>query len=103
TSPRPALTYSLSLHDALPISLRSAARDRDFALFWSNIQVLGPSIYARPPVPVVTPKFKDRRPLYRTSSEFLERVCTVSFDMADRSEEHTSELQSREKLVCRLL
>lgn len=64
-------------------NLRSAARDRDFALFWSNIQVLGPSIYARPPVPVVTPKFKDRRPLYRTSSEFLERVCTVSFDMAD--------------------
>lgn len=63
--------------------LRTMGRDREFQLFWSNIQVMGPSIYARPPVPVVTPKFKDRRPLYRTSSEFLERSCVVSFDLAD--------------------
>lgn len=61
--------------------LRHVARDREFALFWSNIQVMGPSVYARPPIPVVTPKFKDRRPLYRTASEFLERACIVSFDM----------------------
>ena len=58
-------------------------RDREFQLFWSNIQVMGPSIYARPPVPVVTPRFKDRRPLYRTSSEFLERCCIVGFDLSD--------------------
>jgi len=63
--------------------LRSAVRDRDFQLFWSNIQIMGPAIYARPPVPVVTPKFKDRRALYRTASELLERTCVVSFDMAD--------------------
>lgn len=63
--------------------LRSVVRDRQFALFWSNIQVMGPAIYARPPVPVVTPKFKDRRPLYRNASELLERACVVSFDMAD--------------------
>lgn len=63
--------------------LRTVGRDREFALFWSNIQVIGPSIYARPPVPVVTPKFKDRRPLYRTASEFLERSCVVSFDLTD--------------------
>lgn len=63
--------------------LRSLSRDREFALFWSNVQVVGPSIYARPPLPVVTPRFKDRRPLYRTASEMLERVCAISFDMAD--------------------
>lgn len=63
--------------------LRRMAEDRQFALFWSNIQVMGPSIYARPPVPVVAPKFKDRRPLYRTASEMLERACVVSFDLAD--------------------
>lgn len=57
--------------------------DREFALFWSNIQTMSPQIYARPPVPVVTPKFKDRRPVYRTASEFLERNCMVSFDMDD--------------------
>lgn len=65
---------------------RSGNRDRDFALFWSNIQVMGPSIYARPPQPVVTPKFKDRRPVYRTASELLERVATVAFDQADINE-----------------
>lgn len=63
--------------------LRSVVRDREFALFWSNVQVMGPAIYARPPVPVVTPKFKDRRPLYRNASELLERACVVSFDIAD--------------------
>ena len=63
--------------------LRNMGRDKEFQLFWSNIQVMGPSIYARPPVPVVTPKFKDRRPIYRTASELLERVCIVSLDMAD--------------------
>lgn len=62
--------------------LRSNVRDRQFSLFWSNIQVMLPAIYARPPIPVVTPKFKDRRALYRTASEFLERVCSVGFDMA---------------------
>lgn len=63
--------------------LRNVGRDREFQLFWSNIQVMAPAIYARPPVPVVTPKFKDRRALYRTASELLERTCVVSFDMAD--------------------
>lgn len=61
--------------------LGNVARDREYALFWSNVEVLKPSIYARPPVPVVTPKFKDRRPVYRTASEFLERCCNVGFDL----------------------
>jgi hypothetical protein len=59
----------------------SVVREPEFAIFWSNIQIMLPSIYARPPLPVVTPKFKDRRPLYRTASEFLERNCVVSLDM----------------------
>jgi len=66
--------------------LANAARDREFQLFWANVQVLGPSIYARPPVPVVTPKFKDRRRLYQTASELLERVTIVSFDLANIDE-----------------
>lgn len=63
--------------------LAQATREREFALFWSNIQVLGPSIYSRPPVPVVVPKFKDRRPLYRVASELLERSTNVAFDLTD--------------------
>lgn len=63
--------------------LASLARDREFQLFWSNMEVMKPSVYARPPVPVVVPRFKDRRPLYRVSSEFLERSVSVGFDLAD--------------------
>jgi len=57
--------------------------DREYAIFWANIEVLKPSIYARPPVPVVVPKFKDRRPIPRTASEFLERATVTAFDRAD--------------------
>ena len=38
-------------------------------------------IYAKAPVPVVVPKFKDRRPLYQTTSELLERCSVVAFDI----------------------
>lgn len=58
-------------------------RDREFQLFWANVQVLGPSIYSRPPVPVVVPRFKDRRPLPRTASEMLERCAISAFDSGD--------------------
>lgn len=58
-------------------------RDREFQLFWANCEVLKPSIYARPPVPVVVPKFKDRRSLPRVSSELLERSTNTAFDLAD--------------------
>jgi len=64
-------------------NLSAFARDREFQLFWANIQVIGPSIYARPPVPVVVPRFKDRRPLYRVASELLERSTVVGFELAD--------------------
>jgi hypothetical protein len=60
--------------------LANDSRDRQFQLFWANIQVIGPSIYSRPPVPVVVPRFKERRPLPRTASELLERCTTVAFE-----------------------
>jgi hypothetical protein len=63
--------------------LANATRDRQFQMFWANIQVLGPSIYSRPPVPVVVPRFKDRKPVPRTASELLERCTVVGFEMED--------------------
>lgn len=63
--------------------LGGSVREREFQLFWANVQVLGPSIYSRPPVPVVVPRFKDRRPIARTSSEVLERTAIVSLEMQD--------------------
>ena len=59
----------------------SQARDKEFSMFWANCEVLKPSIYAKPPIPVVTPKFKDRRPVYQQASEVMERCCNVAFDL----------------------
>ena len=58
-----------------------AIRDKQFAIFWANCEVIKPAIYAKAPVPVVVPKFKDRRPVYQAASEFMERCCVVSFDL----------------------
>jgi len=54
--------------------------DREYNLFWASVEVIKPSIYSRPPVPVVTPKFKDRRPVNRVTSELLERCAVAGFD-----------------------
>jgi hypothetical protein len=63
--------------------LASTTRDRQFQLFWANVQVLNPSVYSRPPVPVVVPRFKDRKPLLRITSELLERSTVVMFELED--------------------
>lgn len=63
--------------------LANTSKDREFQMFWANIQVLGPSIYSRPPVPVVTTRFKDRKPVPRLASELLERCTVVGFESED--------------------
>ena len=62
--------------------LSSMTRDKEFQMFWANCEVIKPSIYAKPPVPVVVPKFKDRRPVYQAASEVAERCAHVTFDNA---------------------
>jgi hypothetical protein len=61
--------------------LSTTGRDKEFQMFWANCEVLKPSIYAKPPVPVVVPKFKDQRPVYQAASEVMERCTTVAFDL----------------------
>ena len=56
-------------------------RSKEFQLFWANCEVIKPAIYAKAPIPVVVPKFKDRRPVYQQASEVMERCCTVAFDL----------------------
>src|SRR3712207_8221604 len=74
--------YALSLHDALPISAsRSAARS------------LGDDLVG---VQVLEPLELDRRLQIGIDA-------IVRDPVRGRSEEHTSELQSRQYLVCRLL
>src|SRR5690349_24209077 len=73
--------YSLSLHDALPISVRLAG--------------------ARGAPQVARIRAQGRRP--RTRARGLPPRDPRGPDRDGRSEEHTSELQSRRDLVCRLL
>lgn len=57
--------------------------DRQFQIFWANLEVLKPSIYARAPMPVVVPRFKDTKELPRKASEILERTLSTTFDVED--------------------
>lgn len=57
--------------------------DREYNLFWASVEVIKPSIYSRPPVPVVTPKFQDRKAVKRVTSELLERCAIAGFDESD--------------------
>src|SRR3712207_6961410 len=76
--------YTLSLHDALPISPGEPRRggSAGHAPFFPRVLRVG-----------------TRDPVARTLPAHAEAPQRV----ADRSEEHTSELQSRQYLVCRLL
>src|SRR5690606_41933905 len=85
TNPPSTEILSLSLHDALPISLRPGARPG------RGRRRRGDPIGG--PVAVSRGRAGQRR---RPRPVPRRRVCR-------RSEEHTSELQSRENLLCRLL
>lgn len=72
--------------DRLYADLERAAKaggEREFQIFWSNLEVLKPSIYSRPPVPVVVSRFRDRKELPRHASEILERALVTAFDRED--------------------
>src|SRR3712207_8566007 len=77
--------YTLSLHDALPISTRSPCRRRRRRSRGSSANRAPPGTRPRPGRTTPARGPRPRRP------------------GTPRSEEHTSELQSRQYLVCRLL
>src|SRR5437868_15225529 len=83
TDSAPTEFYTLSLHDALPIFRRVAHRDRGIRVSADD-----------PKLPHC-----DLAPLRTASGPALPGTAA----RPHRSEEHTSELQSRFDLVCRLL
>src|SRR5690606_41178289 len=89
--------YPLSLHDALPISDGSEGTPRVFTATWTSLMPpSSDSVDSMTSVP--QPRRSAKRRYMRSRSP------AKSADSAPpRSEEHTSELQSRENLVCRLL
>src|SRR5207253_7202971 len=100
---QPHLPYTLSLHDALPISKMSphvcsvepSTRSRNSRMLGSSVDwpdatlCRGALLGSMPPPPPLRPPSEVRMkyPMTRTTTP-------------PRSEEHTSELQSRGHLVC---
>src|SRR5699024_12325778 len=93
--PPPTEISTLSLHDALPILLRHAP-DTAVEVTISGGADVGVSIDISNPLPEQSAETGVGSGAGLTGIE--ERVAAL-----DRSEEHTSELQSRFDLVCRLL
>src|SRR5690606_42128592 len=97
TPPPPPDISTLSLHDALPILAprRMSARLRWFSGNDSGPRISGTSRDAGPRNhdAMAAPVIYGRAGMSRSAPSKRSR----------RSEEHTSELQSRENLVCRLL
>src|SRR5690606_39311501 len=105
--------YSLSLHDALPIYtlqqveevqvfyLREAkaVKDADIVLLPGSKSTIADLLYLRQNgmEAAILQHHQSNKPLYGICGGFQMMGQSI------RSEEHTSELQSRENLVCRLL
>jgi len=68
-------------HYASLAQMRNDTSEREMRLFWANMEVIKPSIYARAPVPVVGARFRDRKPLVRHASEILERSLVTMGDV----------------------
>src|SRR5699024_12843609 len=79
THPPTPHSYTLSLHDALPISRAEVHHGKRWVTVWQRLSM--------------------RRVTHCSGNNSGHPLRTISW----RSEEHTSELQSRFDLVCRLL
>src|SRR5260221_9464160 len=83
--------YTLSLHDALPISIASTP---------SSSPTVTPTTFSASTTSVLSTSAKNpRSPCTATKKHF----ASFAAPSLMRSEEHTSELQSHSDLVCRLL
>src|SRR5207302_9692286 len=101
-APATAAIYSLSLHDALPICANFGRLELDVppqeiaASVFDQVRALA-EIAGRCGARLI--HVKPHGALYNQAA----RDRGIAQAIAARSEEHTSELQSRENLVCRLL
>ena len=77
-------------------TLADTSGDREFHIFWANLEVLRPTIYSRAPQPVVAPRHTDGGELPRKASELLERV--LAYDVED-DDLHDTLLQVRDDLA----
>jgi hypothetical protein len=74
--------------NAAPSTGRGAAQAasvllRRYAILWSNVQTLGPAIYARKPNAEVSRRFKDEDPVGKVAADVLERALNYTLDAYD--------------------
>lgn len=66
--------------------LAETSMDREFQIFWANMEVLRPTIYSRPPRPVVDQRHSDSGPVARSAAEMLQRVLAYDVEADDLHE-----------------
>lgn len=76
--------------------LASNSGDREFQIFWANLEVLKPAIYTRPPQPVVMPRHSDLGEVVRKAAEMMERALVYDVETDDL---HDTLLQVRDDLA----
>src|SRR5690606_41851400 len=98
-APAPTGIYPLSLHDALPISgaKREACGNIPGVALGGALQVWRTVLVGKAAAIDIIPA------LHEIADIAMHPQAGFGAGYIERSEEHTSELQSREKLVCRLL
>src|SRR5690554_3218716 len=103
-SSAPATTdiYTLSLHDALPILDRTGADHYQQAIITTRYDILNGTTLGADPFMQRSRQGKAIAQLFRRGEQLFS-VAGGRCGSNVRSEEHTSELQSRPHLVCRLL
>src|SRR5206468_11470062 len=99
TDPPPPQIYPLSLHDALPICSAGLCNPQSVPLKRDLDPEANGTVAAIEQLRIT----KAGRQSVQASVEIDERIDSAKGRRRIRSEEHTSELQSRSDLVCRLL
>src|SRR5690606_41925194 len=93
---RPTLSHSYSLHDDLPISAATTVRK----VRASSVSMMHRRVVAEIHRPAARSQPAGR---FDSIGDARTPLSVTIMSIGMRSEEHTSELQSRENLVCRLL
>src|SRR5256885_7754180 len=99
--PAPTKIYPLPLHDALPIPPSGDYNSGEIVWYWSGFAVRIPNSGGTGHTGFATATVTGSQDFYTAGNARSGFAFIQSF--LDRSEEHTSELQSPCNLVCRLL
>lgn len=80
---RPYWLYCDTVDQAYSLRSWSATtthKDQAFDLFWASMEIVKPAIYAKPPKPVASPRFKDGKLVDKAVAELIERVLSSEFE-----------------------